>query len=117
MKMPYSKNPYLPKVRAKAVDMYRQGHSMRTVARHFGVSVGTISKWNKRTPPGGAYLLETGSSRPKSHPNATPRNIIKRICEIRRETNGRCAEVIHKILENEGIKISSSRYCTSYEKK
>jgi len=35
--MPYSKNPYLPKVRMEAVNLVYQGWSTRKVARHFGL--------------------------------------------------------------------------------
>lgn len=87
MKMPYTINPNMPKVRAQAVNMYRQGHSMRTVARHFGVVPSTICKWNKRIPPGGAYLLETKSSKPHSHPHAISNEIKNRILKLRLETN------------------------------
>lgn len=108
MQMPYTTNPFMPKLRAKAVDMYRQGHSMRDVARHFGVVPSTISKWNKRSPLGGTYSIETRSSRPKYHPKQTPKNIIYRIIQLRKQTKGRCAKVIHKYLDNEGISISLS---------
>lgn len=106
-KMPYTTNPKLPKVRAQAVEMVRQGHSMRTVARHFGFTHSTIIKWNKRVPPGGAHTIPTKKSIPHSHPNALHQDIIQRIIELRKQTK-RCAEVIHKMLLNEGIIVSLS---------
>jgi transposase InsO family protein len=45
------------------------------------------------------------SSRPNHHPKELKENIIKRIVEIRLETN-RTSEVVHKHLLNENIKVS-----------
>lgn len=106
MYMPYTKNPNMPKVRAKAVNMLQKGHSMREVARYFGVSPGTVCKWNKKAPIGGCYEIPTESSRPKSHPKAIPKDIVEKIVQLRIKTKGRCAEVIHQHLLNEGIKVS-----------
>lgn len=107
--MAYTKNPYLPKLRAKAVTMLRdEEKSVRQVARYFGVSPGTISKWNKKAPPGNCHRIATSSSRPKSHPRKLDGKIVERIIELRRDTKGRCGEVIHKLLENEGVHVSLS---------
>ena len=103
--MAYSKNPYLPKVRANAVEMLRSGKTVRFVARHFGVSIGAVSKWNKKVPLGGASIIPTQSSRPKSHPKQVSPSVVKRIREIRLTLNGRCAEAIQKHLEAEGTKV------------
>jgi len=107
MKMSYTKNPYLPKLRAMAVNMVRDGKSIRSVARYYGVSPSTVCKWNKKVPIGGCYYLETESSRPHSHPNQLNRDIIHRIVQLRKET-GRCAEVLHKMIIDEGISVSLS---------
>lgn len=107
MKMPYTKNPYLPKLRAQAVEMVRTGKSIRAVARYYGVNPSTVSRWNKKAPIGGCYYLDTVSSRPHSHPNQLDRKIVERIIQLREKTN-RCAEVIHEMIIKKGIKISLS---------
>ena len=105
--MAYSKNPNLPKVRAKAVMMVRSGLGVRQVARYFGFNPATISKWNKRVPLNERCLvIPTRSSRPRSHPKKLDSKIVKRIIDLRIETKGRCSEVIHQHLLNEGIKVS-----------
>jgi len=104
--MSYSTNPNLPKVRAKAVEMVRSGKSIRSVARYFGFNPSTVCKWVKRAPQGRVTSLPTRSSRPKSHPNKLDYQIVKRIIDLRIETKGRCSEVIHQMLLNEGITVS-----------
>jgi transposase InsO family protein len=105
--MPYSTNPKLPKLRIKAVEMVRAGNSIRQVAKYFGYNPSSISRWNQKVPVGGLHELPTESSAPKHHPWKIDPSIVKRIIEIRRDT-GRCAEVIHQMLLNEGIHISIS---------
>ena len=47
--MPYTTNPKMPKLRAKAVNLViLEGWSIRQVARHFGFNPSTISKWVKK---------------------------------------------------------------------
>ena len=106
--MPYSTNPKLPKLRIKAVEMVRSGKSIREVARYFGYHPSTISRWNQKVPETGLHYLETESSAPKSHPWKIDSRIVRRIIELRRDTGGRCAEVIHQMLINEGTTISLS---------
>lgn len=101
-------NPHLPRVRARACSMVRfDGKGVRETARYFGVSPGTVSKWLKKYPEGGAWKIETRPSRPKSHPKAIDHVIVERIVEIRKK-NGRCADVVHQELINEGIVVSLS---------
>lgn len=97
----------MPKVRAKAVEMVRQGHSIRAVARYFGFNPSTVHKWNKKVPLGGVHEIPTESPAPKHHPWEINPKIVDRIIAIRRDT-GRCAEVIHRLLLNEGTSISLS---------
>lgn len=106
--MPYTTNPYLPKLRARAVNMVREGKSIREVARYFGFNPSSISRWNRKVPVGGAYEIPTRSSRPKDHPKQLDEKIVKRIIELRKKTKGRCSEVVHQHLSNEGIKVSLS---------
>lgn len=105
--MPYTINPYLPKLRAKAVEMVIQGQSIRQVARYIGVNASTVSRWCKKVPLGGCREIPTRSSRPKHNPNELDKNIVKRIVEIRKE-NGRCADVIHQHLLKENVEVSLS---------
>jgi len=105
--MPYTINPYLPKLRAKAVEMVIQGQSMRQVARYIGVNASTVSRWCKKVPYGGAHEISTESSRPHHHPQELDEDIVKRIIEIRKD-HGRCSEIVHQHLLKENIHVSLS---------
>lgn len=107
--MPYSLNPYAPKVRALAVNLITQeGWSMRQVARHIGVEPSTVSRWAKSAPQAGTLLvIPTKSSRPRTHPRAIAPEIVERIVDIRLH-HGRCAKIIHAQLMREGIGVSLS---------
>ena len=108
MHITYSTNPHLPRLRAKAVEMLRSGKSLRQVSRHFGFNASTISRWNKRVPKTGAWLIPTKSSRPHHHSKELSPNITNRIVELRRALKGRCAEVIHGHMIRENIRVSLS---------
>lgn len=108
MKLTYSTNPHLPGLRAKAVDMVRDGKSIREVARYFGFNPSTVSRWNKKSPEGGAWEIPTQSSRPKTHPKRLSKDVEEKIVTLRLKLRGRCAEVIHKHLEKEGLSVSLS---------
>jgi transposase InsO family protein len=103
--MPYTLNPQLPKIRAQAVEMVRSGKSLRQTARYFGFNPATICKWVKRAPGGRVTVIPTRSSRPKSHPRKLNSQIVRKIIDLRIATKGRCAEVIHRHLLNEGIAV------------
>jgi transposase-like protein len=102
--MAYTTNSKIPRLRAKAVEMVRGGRTVTEVARYFGYSKGAVSKWCKKYPSGGAWVIPTQSSRPKSHPKQLSKSVVRRIKELRVELNGRCAEVITKHLKEEGLK-------------
>ncbi len=104
--MAYTVNPCLPKVRAKAVIMVRNGQSIRQVAKYFGFNPSTVCKWVKRAPQGNFYELATRSSRPKSSPNEIDWRVKRKIVALRLKTKGRCSEVIHRMLANEDIEVS-----------
>ncbi len=106
---PYSLNPHLPKVRAKAVFLVRsRGFGVRRTARYFGVHPGTVSKWLAKVPVGtGMDAIPTGSSRPRTSPNAIPRETVDRIVALRRQ-HGRCAQVLHAQLSRAGVAVSLS---------
>lgn len=107
MKMAYSTNPHLPRVRRDAVNFVRVGHSTRETARHFGFSQGAIVQWMKRAPGNRRLLIPTQSSRPHHHPDELPDEVIGRILEIRKEKD-QCAEIIHHRLFSEGVMVSLS---------
>jgi transposase InsO family protein len=101
----YTTNPRMPRLRAKAVEMVRQGKLVSEVARYFGYSKGAVSKWCRKVPAGGVYEIPTKSSRPHHHPKEIPEDIVEKIIEYRKKYN-RCSEVIHQHLLNDGIKVS-----------
>lgn len=106
--MAYTKNPNMPKVRRDAVNLVKyRGWSMRKVARHFGVHASTVSRWCEKDVTGGWVKIPTKSSRPHSHPNTLPEDIVKRIVDIRLG-RGRCAEVVHRQMLKEGYSVSLS---------
>jgi len=105
--MAYDTNPRLPKVRKETVRLVKyRGWSTRKVARHVGYSQSAVVKWCKKDPTGGWHDIPTLSSRPRSHPRTVGIEITNRIVELRFETNGRCAEVIHALLKQEGVRVS-----------
>lgn len=114
--MPYTTNPYLPKLRAKAVEMVIQGQSIRQVARYIGVNASTVSRWHQRVPNGGAHEIPTESSRPHSHLNQLDDAVVKKIVEIRL-AHGRCADIIHQELLKENINVSLSSVKRTLDRK
>lgn len=103
--MPYTTNPAMPRVRAKAIDIVKERKSIREVARHFGFNPSTVMRWVKKAPVGGCFELPTKSSRPNSHPRQLKKKVVQRIRTLRGDLKGRCAEVITKHLHEEGIKV------------
>jgi transposase InsO family protein len=104
MYMAYSKNPHLPKVRQTAVRLVYQGHSMRKVARRFGVEASTVSRWCKKDPTG-RYQIQTKSSRPHTSPQALSKEVVAAII-AKRLGRRRCGQVIHQQLLRDGINVS-----------
>lgn len=104
--MAYTSNPKAPKVRRDAV-LFSDKHGIRTAARHYGVSPGTISKWRKRALKIGLHPIPTRSSRPKHHPRQLSAELVWKIYH-KRLMNNRCAEVVHQELVNEGLMVSLS---------
>jgi transposase InsO family protein len=98
----------MPKVRRDAVRLvkYRQW-SMRKVAKHLGYEPSTISRWCQKDPTGGWHEIPTKSSRPKTSPNALPREIVTAIIDKRLKRN-RCGQVVHQELLRDGIEVSLS---------
>ena len=104
--MAYTTNPNLPKVRGEAVKLIKQGWSTREVARHFGFSQSAVSKWCFK-PKDRNGLIPTKSSKPKTSPKALPREIVSKIIK-ERVGRRRCAEHVHRALENKGVDVSLS---------
>lgn len=105
MYMAYPTSPNQPKVRMRAVRLVYRGWSQRKVARHFGLSSGTVSKWirkDKAMNNFGAHPIPTKSSRPKSHPKTLKPEVVQKIIEIRL-AHHRCAEMVHQELLNSGF--------------
>lgn len=107
MYMSYTTNPHMPKVRRDAADMVHRGYSPTVVGRKFGVGSSTICKWVKKAKKYGLHPIPTLSSRPKHHPRELSNDLVWKIFHQRLKTK-RCAEVIHRELDIQGIKTSLS---------
>ena len=97
----------MPKVRRDAAMMVYQGSTPTEVGRRFGVGSSTICKWVKKLKEIGNHPIPTKSSRPKHHPQELSPEVVWKIFHKRMERN-RCAEVVHKELANEGVRVSLS---------
>jgi len=106
--MPYTTNPKMPKVRRDAVRLVKQKKwSVRKVAKYYGYAPSTVSRWCKKDPTGGWHEIPTESSRPKTSPNALPRETVHAIIDKRTKRN-RCGQVVHQELLRDGINVSLS---------
>ena len=105
--MPYTLNPHLPKLRMKTVLLVRSGWSIREAARHVGVEPSTVSRWVKSAPVDGRSVIPTKSSKPNSCPWVLKSPVVQEIINLRKQY-GRCSEVIHQELLNQGIQVSLS---------
>ena len=52
-------------------------------------------------------IIPTLSSRPKSHPHALKEEVVEKIVAVRKK-RGRCAEVVHQELLNQGVSVGLS---------
>lgn len=88
MTMAYTPNENIGKVRLLAVRMVLNGKSTREVARYFGYNQSTIVRWYKRKNEvwHNKSGIPTKSSRPKTSPRRTPRDIEAMIVGVREET-------------------------------
>lgn len=108
--MAYTMNPKLPRLRMQAVVMVRRGASTHEVAKYFGYNQSTVARWVQRANKEcllGTENLPTRSSRPKSHPRRLSPEIVTAIV-TERLRHGRCAEVVHDTLREQGIAVSLS---------
>lgn len=104
--MAYTTNPNAPRVRRDAAAFARR-NGVRTAARRYGVSPGTITKWMQKAKKIGYHPIPTKSSRPKTHPKELSTQLQWKIFETRLRVR-RSSEVIHKILTDEGVTVSLS---------
>ena len=105
--MAYTKNPNLPKVRWEAIRLVRSGWSTRKVARHLGYSQSAVAKWVTRAGPSWHGPLPTRSSKPHKSPRALPQEIVSAII-TKRVGRGRCGQVVHREMQNDGVSVSLS---------
>lgn len=105
--MSYTKNPHVPKVRRDAAMMVYKGHTPTEVGRRFGVGSSTVCKWIKKAKVYGYHPIPTLSSKPKHHPKELSSDLVWKIFHKRLQIK-RCAEVVHRELQNEGIEVSLS---------
>ena len=87
--------------------MVRKGKSNREVARHFGFSHSAVVKWVAKAKVRGYGSIPTLSSRPRTNPQALPREIVSAII-TERSKRQRCAEHVYHALKNQGITVSLS---------
>jgi len=97
----------MPSLRKNAARLFFKGWSARKVSRHFGFHHTAVMRWVREARKIGDVAIPTRSSRPHSHSKQLTKDIVKRIVDIRR-AHGRYAEVVHRTLLNEGIKVSLS---------
>jgi transposase InsO family protein len=105
----YIINPNAPRARMNAVNLVRSGKGVRQVARYYGTSPGTISKWcRKATLLNNRKAIPTESSRPHHSPRKIPETIEDAIVAKRLGPYPRCGVVIQRELANEGVLTSVS---------
>lgn len=106
--MAYTNNPFLPKTRRLAVnEVVFKNKPVAEVARKYGIHRATLYRWIKKADPDGESPVNTLSSKPKTHPNQIPKDVVNKVIEVRSVKN-RCAEIVQHQLKKEGIKISKS---------
>lgn len=103
--MPYTTNPHMPRIRKDAVALVAKGWSTRKVSRHTGFSQSVIVKWCAKSDKRGHGAIPTKSSRPHHHPHQLSDELVWKIFH-KRLIIKRCAEVVHRELQNEGVVVS-----------
>lgn len=106
MYMPYTKNPYLPRLRMEAANRVRyQNWSIRQAARYYGVQPSSIFRWLAKAQMTNRNVIPTLSSKPHHHPNELDDKIIEAILDYRQRYR-RCAQVLHYLLLRDGVSVS-----------
>ncbi|MFA7285785.1 MAG: integrase core domain-containing protein [Candidatus Paceibacterota bacterium] len=106
----------MPRIRREAADLVRRGWSARKVGRRLGFHHTAIMEWVRKSKIMGYGNIPTKSSRPYSHPKQLKEEVIIKIVKKRLE-HGRCAEAVHKQLQNDGLKVSLSSVKRTLERK
>ena len=104
--MAYTIDPHAPRVRRDAA-AFAKKYGVRTAARRYGVSPGTVTKWMQKAKKLGEHPIPTKSSRPKRHPQQLSDELVWKIFHTRLSVN-RSAEVVHAILKEKGVTVSLS---------
>lgn len=104
--MAYTTNPNAPRVRRDAASFAKK-YGVRTAARRYGVSPGTVTKWMRKARRIGEHPIPTQSSRPRHHPRQLADELVWQIFHTRLRVK-RSAEVVHAILKEEGVSVSLS---------
>ena len=108
MHMAYTTNPSLLKIRREAARLViSEGWSARKVGRYFGYHHTAVMEWVRYVEEYGIRPIPTQSSKPKSHPKQLKKALVQKIVAKRRELR-RSAEVIHRALADEGVRVSLS---------
>ena len=105
--MAYTSNPYAPKARKKATNLVKRGFSKAQVARMYGVHRSTVGKWMKKATKHSLEHIQTKSSRPHNPANQLPEEVVEKVVRLRKGT-GRCALVLHHLLDKSGVEVSLS---------
>ena len=104
--MPYTKNPYLPRLRMEAANRVRyQEWSIRQTARYYGVEPSTVMRWLNKARMTTRNTIPTLSSRPNHHPRELNDEIVKAVLDYRKKYR-RCALVLHHLLLKDGVDVS-----------
>ncbi len=104
--MAYTTDPRAPRVRRDTA-AFAKKYGVRTAARRFGVSPGTVTKWMQRAKKLGEHPIPTKFSKPKRHPRQLADELVWKIFHTRIKEK-RSAEVIHRILKDDGVSVSLS---------
>ena len=105
--MSYTQNPHMPKVRQDATDMVKRGYTPTEAGRRFGVGSSTVCKWVRKAAVYGYHPIPTLSAKPRHHPRQLADELVWQIFQTRLVIK-RSSEVIHKILNDEGVAVSLS---------
>mgnify|MGYP002129889868 CR=1 FL=1 len=114
--MPYTTNKNMPKIRRDAAKLFHKGWSARKVGRYLGYHHTAVMKWVRRSRVIGEHPIPTRSSEPKTFRKPTAKNIVERICKMRRDTK-RCGLAIYLQLKKEGVVITDKDVDQTLSKK
>ena len=106
MYMPYTKNPYLPRLRMEAANRVRWNKwTIRQTARYYGVEPSTGFRWVSKAWMTTKNTIPTLSSKPHHHPHELEPEIVETVLSYR-ERYRRCALVLHYFLLRDGFPVS-----------